>query len=83
MLVDRFLIYLCRHYYKLMKLYIIEEISNVDPKFLKLTDYILRTYIEDELFSRIYSCSISWSIKFTLSNISKSLSMDYVHRKNQ
>ncbi|CAF5027825.1 unnamed protein product [Rotaria sp. Silwood1] len=30
---------------------IIEEISNVHQNFLKLTDYILRTYIEDALFS--------------------------------
>jgi hypothetical protein len=29
---------------------IIEDISNVNPNFLKLTDYILRTYIEDALF---------------------------------
>ncbi|CAF4041070.1 unnamed protein product [Rotaria sp. Silwood1] len=30
---------------------IIEEISNVHQNFLQLTDYILRTYIEDALFS--------------------------------
>ncbi|CAF3933551.1 unnamed protein product [Rotaria sordida] len=33
---------------------IIEEISNVHHSFLKLTDYILRTYIEEELFSRSF-----------------------------
>ncbi|CAF3427878.1 unnamed protein product [Rotaria sp. Silwood1] len=31
---------------------IIEAISNIHHKFLKLTDYILRTYIEEELLSQ-------------------------------
>ena len=29
---------------------IIEDLSNINEKFLKLTDYILRTYIEEALF---------------------------------
>ena len=29
---------------------IIEDLSNINEKFLKVTDYILRTYIEEALF---------------------------------
>ncbi|CAF1275205.1 unnamed protein product [Rotaria sp. Silwood1] len=33
---------------------IIEELSNIHHKFLKLTDYVHRTYIEEELFPRTF-----------------------------